>query len=54
MTYTVIVGIDTADAEIKFPAVKGLTWEQVESEKARVRADMLPGATLHWNVIAEH
>lgn len=52
-TFTVIVIIESEFGTAGFPAVKGLTHDQVESERARVRSELLPGATLTWKVIAE-
>lgn len=52
-TFTVVVIIESQHGEFGFPAVTGLTADQVISEKARITEDLSPGSTLAYLVELE-
>jgi hypothetical protein len=51
MTYTLITTVETSDLTIAYPAIKGLTGDQIQDEKNRVRALVPMGSTITFKVI---
>jgi hypothetical protein len=55
MTYTLITTVETATMTVGYPAVKGLTGDQIQGEKNRIRESVANrGDTIDFRVIADN